>query len=155
MRASGDRDCGRPRVACGPREVGHASEEREEKREGKKEGKRKGGIRGGRSRRVALDGTEMGRGLKSGVGSDLRGSGDRSRRVPGKLGLGSESSSTTKTNLAHDFLGEFLGCYTGAGPAAGEERSRRNRRRELSLPPGRPCRLDSTVARDKDGSELQ
>ena len=24
MRASGDRGCGRPRVACGPREVGHA-----------------------------------------------------------------------------------------------------------------------------------
>ena len=55
MRASGDRGRGRPRVACGPREVGHASEEREEK--GK--GKRRGGIRGGRSRRVALDGTRI------------------------------------------------------------------------------------------------
>ena len=54
----------------------------------------------------------MRRGLKSGVRSDLRGSGDRSRRVSGKLGLGSESSSTTKTNLAHDLLGEFSGCYT-------------------------------------------
>ena len=53
----------------------------------------------------------MRRGLKSGVGSDLRGSGDRSRRVSGKLGLGFESSSTTKTNLAHDLLGEFSGCY--------------------------------------------
>ena len=40
MRASGDRGRGRPRVACGPREVGHASEEeREEKGEGKKEGR--------------------------------------------------------------------------------------------------------------------
>ena len=107
MRASGDRGRGRPREACGPREVGHASEEREEK--GK--GKRRGGIRGGRSRRVALDGKEMRRGLNSGVGSDLRGSGDRSRRVFGKLGLGFESSSTTKTNLAHDLLGEFSGCY--------------------------------------------
>ena len=41
----------------------------------------------------------------------LRESGDWNRRVSGKLGLGSESSSTTKTNLAHDLLGEFLGCY--------------------------------------------
>jgi len=47
VRASGDRGCGRPRVACGPRKVGHAV--RREK------GKRGGGIRGGRSRRVALD----------------------------------------------------------------------------------------------------
>ena len=39
VRASGDRGRGRPRVACGPREVGHASEEREEKGEGKKEGR--------------------------------------------------------------------------------------------------------------------
>ena len=39
MRASGDRGRGRPRVACGPREVGHASEEREEKGEEKKEGR--------------------------------------------------------------------------------------------------------------------
>ena len=40
VRASGDRGSGRPRVACGPREVGHASEEeREEKGEGKKEGR--------------------------------------------------------------------------------------------------------------------
>ena len=39
MRASGDRGRGRPRVACGSREVGHASEEREEKGEGKKEGR--------------------------------------------------------------------------------------------------------------------
>ena len=31
VRASGDRGRGRPRVACGPREVGHASGEREEK----------------------------------------------------------------------------------------------------------------------------
>ena len=54
----------------------------------------------------------MGCGLNSGVGSDLRGSGDRSRRVSGKLGLGFESSSTTKTNLAHDLLGEFSGCYS-------------------------------------------
>jgi len=54
----------------------------------------------------------MGCGLNSGVGSDLRGSGDRSRRVSGKLGLGFESSSTAKTNLAHDLLGEFSGCYT-------------------------------------------
>ena len=38
MRASGDRGRGRPRVACGPREVGHASEEREEKGEGEKGG---------------------------------------------------------------------------------------------------------------------
>ena len=47
VRASGDCGCGRPRVACGPRKVGHAV--RREK------GKRGGGIRGGRSRRVALD----------------------------------------------------------------------------------------------------
>ena len=39
VRASGDRGRGRPRAACGPREVGHASEEREEKGEGKKEGR--------------------------------------------------------------------------------------------------------------------
>ena len=39
MRASGVRGRGRPRVACGPRKVGHASEEREEKGEGKKEGR--------------------------------------------------------------------------------------------------------------------
>ena len=38
MRASGDRGRGRPRVACGPREVGHASEEREEKGRGEKGG---------------------------------------------------------------------------------------------------------------------
>jgi len=72
VRASGDRGRGRPRVACGPREVGHASGER-----GKKErGKRRGGIRGGRSRRVALDGKKMGRGLNSGVGLLGGGSGD-------------------------------------------------------------------------------
>ena len=94
MRASGDRDCGRPRVACGRGRWGTRSEGREEKGGG--------GIRGGRSRRVALDGKEMRRGLNSGVGSDLRGSGDRSRRVSGKLGLGFESSSTT--NLAHDLF---------------------------------------------------
>ena len=68
VRASGDRGRGRPRVACGPREVGHAvGGERE------KEG---GGIRGGRSRRDALDVKEMGRGLNSGVGLFGRGSGD-------------------------------------------------------------------------------
>src|SRR6185503_14218335 len=86
-----------------PREVGHAV--------GGERGKRRGGIRGGWSRRVALDGKEMRRGLNSGVGSDLRGSGDRSRRVSGKLGLGFKSSSTIKTILAHDLLGEFSGCY--------------------------------------------
>ena len=47
------------------------------RRERKKErGKRRGGIRGGRSRRVALDGKEMGCGLNSGVGLFRRGSGD-------------------------------------------------------------------------------
>ena len=47
------------------------------RREGKKErGKRRGGIRGGRSRRVALDGKKMGRGLNSGVGLLGGGSGD-------------------------------------------------------------------------------
>ena len=47
------------------------------RRERKKErGKRRGGIRGGRSRRVALDGKKMGRGLNSGVGSLGGGSGD-------------------------------------------------------------------------------
>ena len=53
VRASGDRGCGRPRVACGTREVGHAVLGR---REEKGEGKRRGGIRGGQSRRVAFDG---------------------------------------------------------------------------------------------------
>ena len=73
----------------------------------KGERKKKGGICGGRSRRVALDGKEMRRGLNSGVGSDLRGSGDRSRRVSGKLGLGFEerSSSTTRNKiLAHNLF---------------------------------------------------
>ena len=65
VRASGDRGCGRPRLACGPREVGHAVGGERGKR---REGKRGGGIRGGRSRRVALDGKEMGRELNSGVG---------------------------------------------------------------------------------------
>ena len=37
VRASGDRGRGRPRVACGPREVGHASGERG-KRRGEKGG---------------------------------------------------------------------------------------------------------------------
>ena len=41
-----------------------------------REGKRRGGIRGGRSRRVALDGKKMGRGLNSGVGLLGGGSGD-------------------------------------------------------------------------------
>ena len=57
VRASGDRGCGRPRVACGPREVGHAVGGERGKR---REGKRGGGIRGGRSRRVALDGERDG-----------------------------------------------------------------------------------------------
>ena len=52
MRASGDRDCGRPRVACGRGRWGTRSEEKGER-------KKKGGIRGGRSRRVALDGTRI------------------------------------------------------------------------------------------------
>jgi len=52
------------------------------RRERKKErGKRRGGIRGGRSRRVALDGKEMGRGLKFGVGLFGRGSGNLGFRV--------------------------------------------------------------------------
>jgi len=64
VRASGDRGRGRPRVACGPREVGHASEEeREEKGEGEK-----GGAR------FAAAGHDashwMGRALKSGVGQE-------------------------------------------------------------------------------------
>ena len=73
VRASGDRGHGRPRVACGPREVGHAVRGERGKR---REGKGGGGIRGGRSRRVALDGKEMGRGLNSGVGLFGRGFGD-------------------------------------------------------------------------------
>jgi len=32
VRASGDRGCGRPRVACGPRKVGHAVRREEGKR---------------------------------------------------------------------------------------------------------------------------
>ena len=51
----------------GTRSGGGKDKERREKR---------GGIRGGRSRRVALDGKEMGRGLNSGVGLFGRGSGD-------------------------------------------------------------------------------
>ena len=39
VRASGDHDCGRPRVACGRGRWGTRSEEREEKGEGKKEGR--------------------------------------------------------------------------------------------------------------------
>ena len=39
VHASGDRDCGRPRVACGRERWGTRSEEREEKGEGKKEGR--------------------------------------------------------------------------------------------------------------------
>ena len=39
VRASGDCDCGRPRVACGRGRWGTRSEEREEKGEGKKEGR--------------------------------------------------------------------------------------------------------------------
>ena len=65
MHVSSDRGRGRPRVACGPREMGHAVGGERGKR---REGKRWGGIRGGRSRRVALDGKEMGHGLNSGVG---------------------------------------------------------------------------------------
>ena len=74
------------------------------RRERKKErGKRRGGIRGGRSRRVALDGKEMGRGLKFGC-----------RVVRERLwefrvqGL---SRAQRKTTLAHDLLSEFSGCY--------------------------------------------
>ena len=38
VRASGDRGCGRPRVACGPREVGHAVGGERGKRREEKEG---------------------------------------------------------------------------------------------------------------------
>ena len=61
-----------------PREVGARGRGRERKKE---RGKRRGGIRGGRSRRVALDGKEMGRGLKFGVGLFGRGSGNLGFRV--------------------------------------------------------------------------
>ena len=37
VRASGDRGCGRPRVACGTREVGHAVGGERGKRRGEKE----------------------------------------------------------------------------------------------------------------------
>ena len=39
VRASGDRGRGRPRVACGPREVGHAVEGERKKERGKKRGR--------------------------------------------------------------------------------------------------------------------
>jgi len=39
VRASGDRGCGRPRVACGTREVGHAVGGERGKRRGEKEGR--------------------------------------------------------------------------------------------------------------------
>ena len=71
VRASGDR-------SVRPREVGARGRGRERKKE---RGKRRGGIRGGRSRRVALDGKEMGRGLKFGVGLFGRGSGNLGFRV--------------------------------------------------------------------------
>ena len=71
----------RPRLRSATRDAGGGARGR------RREGKGGGGIRGGRSRRVALDRKEMRRGLKSGVGSDLRGLGDRSRRVSGKLGF--------------------------------------------------------------------
>ena len=59
MRASGDRDCGRPRVACGRERWGTRSEEREEKGEGIKEGR--DSRRPGTTRRVGRerDGTRI------------------------------------------------------------------------------------------------
>ena len=62
----------RPRSATRVRATGDGARGRE----GRREGKRRGGIRGGRSRRVALDGKKMGRGLNSGVGLLGGGSGD-------------------------------------------------------------------------------
>ena len=78
-----EKEGGRCAPAATASAVGHAwraaaggGGTRSEEREEKGEGKRRGGIRGGQSRRVALDGKEMGRGLNSGVGLFGGGFGD-------------------------------------------------------------------------------
>ena len=93
MRASGDCGRGRPR-GCGPREMGHTVRRGRGKR---REGKRGGGIRGGRSRRVALDGKEMGRELNSGVGLFRRDSGTMVQGLRG-------AELNDKQLLAHDLI---------------------------------------------------
>ena len=109
MRASGDRGCGRPRVASGPREVGHAVGGERGKR---REGKRGGGIRGGRSRRVALDGKEMGRELNSGVGLFRRNSRARVQGLRGVELNGKENSFSARFELM-SFRDFTPGCPKG------------------------------------------
>ena len=61
MRASGDRGCGRPRVACGTREVGHAvGGEREKKKEKKREKGKRGKRNGKREKEIEKKKIKMG-----------------------------------------------------------------------------------------------
>ena len=89
----------RPRSATrGVRAAGGGARGRRGERK-KERGKKRGGIRGGRSRRVALDGKEMGRELNSGVGLFRRNSRSRVQCLGGVELNGKENSFSARFNL--------------------------------------------------------
>ena len=89
MRASGDRVCGRPRVACGRGRWGTRSEGREEKGGGE--------IRGVRSRHIASDRKMDGTRIETGCRVVQENFWDLSPRFKG-------SRAQRKTTLARDLI---------------------------------------------------